>query len=74
MTPYFQLWFKLSNTNSPEMMSLFMRSIITNLLLIIQYQDQQIRWLVLFIYKYISLSQWAHDDIHSVTQQTCLAQ
>lgn len=46
-----------------------MRSIITHLLLIIQYQNQQIRWLVLFISKYIPLGQWAHDDIHSPKYQ-----
>lgn len=42
-----------------------MNSIITNLLLIIQYQNQQIRWLILFISKYIPLGQWAHDDTYS---------
>lgn len=46
-----------------------MRSIITHLLLIIQYQNQQIRWLVLFISKYIPLGQWAHDEIHSPKYQ-----
>ncbi len=46
-----------------------MRSIITHLLLIIQYQNQQIRWLVLFISKYIPLGQWAHDDVHSPKYQ-----
>lgn len=46
-----------------------MRSIITHLLLIIQYQNQQIRWLVIFISKYIPLGQWAHDDIHSPQYQ-----
>ncbi|SFI42485.1 hypothetical protein SAMN05192551_1211, partial [Tindallia magadiensis] len=40
-----------------------MNSIITYLLLIIQYQNQQIRWLLLFISKYIPLKQWAHDDV-----------
>jgi len=46
-----------------------MNSIITHLLLIIQYQNQQIRWLVLFISKYIPLRQWAHDDTHSPKYQ-----
>lgn len=49
--------------------SLFMNSIITYLLLIIQYQNQQIRDLVIFISKYIPLRQWAHDDIHSPKYQ-----
>jgi transposase-like protein/uncharacterized protein YbaR (Trm112 family) len=46
-----------------------MLSIIPHLLLIIQYQNQQIRWLVIFISKYIPLRQWAHDDIHSPKYQ-----
>ncbi len=46
-----------------------MQKIITHLLLLIQYQNQQIRWLVLFISKYIPLGQWAHDDIHSPKYQ-----
>jgi transposase-like protein len=46
-----------------------MNSIITYLLLIIQYQNQKIRQLVLFISKYIPLGQWAHDDIHSPKYQ-----
>lgn len=46
-----------------------MQKIITHLLSIIQYQNQQIRWLVLFISKYIPLGQWAHDDVHSPTYQ-----
>jgi transposase-like protein/DNA-directed RNA polymerase subunit RPC12/RpoP len=46
-----------------------MPSIITYLIDIIQYQNQQIRWLVLFISKYIPLRQWAHDDIHSPKYQ-----
>jgi len=46
-----------------------MQSIITHLLLLIQYQNQQIRWLLLFISKYIPLGQWAHDDIHSPKYQ-----
>ena len=46
-----------------------MRPIITHLLKIIQYQNQQIRWLVLFISKYIPLGQWAHDDTHSPRYQ-----
>lgn len=43
--------------------------IITYLLVIIQYQNQQIRWLVLFISKYIPLGQWAYDDVHSPKYQ-----
>lgn len=46
-----------------------MNSIITYLLQIIQYQHQQICWLVLFISKYIPLKQWAHDEIHSPKYQ-----
>lgn len=46
-----------------------MQKIITHLLQIIQYQNQQIRWLVLFISKYIPLGQWAHDDVHSPKYQ-----
>ena len=46
-----------------------MQKIITHLLLLIQYQNQQIRWLVLFISKYIPLVQWAHDDVHSPKYQ-----
>ena len=46
-----------------------MNSIITYLLLIIQYQNQQIRWLVLFISKYIPLKQWAFDDSQSPEYQ-----
>ncbi len=46
-----------------------MQSIITHLLKIIQYQNQQIRWLVLFISKYLPLGQWAHDDTHSPRYQ-----
>jgi transposase-like protein/DNA-directed RNA polymerase subunit RPC12/RpoP len=46
-----------------------MQKIITHLLLLIQYQNQQIRWLVLFISKYIPLGQWAHDDVHSPKYQ-----
>lgn len=46
-----------------------MNSIITYLLKVIQYQNQQIRWLVLFIAKYIPIGQWAHDDIHSPKYQ-----
>ena len=46
-----------------------MSSIISHLLLIIQYQNQQIRWLVFFISKYIPLGQWAHDEIHSPKYQ-----
>jgi len=46
-----------------------MQEIITHLLLIIQYQNQQICWLVQFIAKYIPLGQWAHDDVHSPKYQ-----
>jgi len=46
-----------------------MDSIVTYLLYIIQYQNKQIRWLVLFISKYIPLRQWAHDDTHSPKYQ-----
>ena len=46
-----------------------MSQIITHLLHIIQYQNQQIRFLVLFISKYIPLGQWAHDDTHSPKYQ-----
>ena len=46
-----------------------MNSIITYLLGVIQYQNQQIRWLVLFIAKFIPLGQWAHDDTHSPKYQ-----
>lgn len=46
-----------------------MDNIILRLLTLIQYQNQQIRWLVLFISKYIPLGQWAHDDIHSPKYQ-----
>jgi len=50
-------------------MIIAMGSIITYLLVIIQYQNQQIRWLVLFISKYIPLGQWAYDDVHSPKYQ-----
>jgi transposase-like protein/DNA-directed RNA polymerase subunit RPC12/RpoP len=46
-----------------------MDNIILRLLTLIQYQNQQIRWLVLFIAKYIPLGQWAHDDVHSPKYQ-----
>lgn len=46
-----------------------MNSIITYLLQIIQYQNKQICWLILFISKYIPLKQWAHDEIHSPKYQ-----
>lgn len=46
-----------------------MPTIITYLIEIIQYQNQQICWLVIFISKYIPLKQWAHDDIHSPKYQ-----
>lgn len=50
-------------------MSLFMVSIIYQLLLIIQCQYKQICWLLLFIAKYIPLKQWAFDDSHSPKYQ-----
>lgn len=46
-----------------------MNSIITYLLLIIQYQNQQISWLLIFIAKYIPLKQWVHEDAHSPKYQ-----
>lgn len=46
-----------------------MNSIILNLLSIIQYQYQQICWLLNFIAKYIPLKQWAFDDSHSPKYQ-----
>src|SRR5690554_379862 len=46
-----------------------MSTIISYLLLIIQYQNQQIYSLLLFIAKYIPLKQWAHDEIHSPKYQ-----
>lgn len=49
--------------------AIVMSSIISYLLHIIQYQNQQIRFLVLFISKYIPLAQWAHDDTHSPKYQ-----
>jgi transposase-like protein/DNA-directed RNA polymerase subunit RPC12/RpoP len=44
-------------------------AIITYLLTIIQYQYQQICWLINFICKYIPLKQWAFDDSHSPKYQ-----
>ena len=46
-----------------------MDNIILRLLTIIQYQNQYIRWMVMFISKYIPLGQWAHDEIHSPKYQ-----
>lgn len=46
-----------------------MQKIATHLLSIIQYQNQQISWLIRFISKYNPLDQWAHDDIHSPNYQ-----
>lgn len=43
--------------------------IIQYLLQIIQYQSQQITWLLHFICKYIPLKQWAYDDSHSPKYQ-----
>ena len=46
-----------------------MSPIITQLLIIIQYQYKQICWLLMFIAKYIPLKQWAFDDVHSPKYQ-----
>lgn len=46
-----------------------MQNIITHLLKIIHYQNQQIQFLVLFISKYIPIAQWAHEDTHSPKYQ-----
>ena len=46
-----------------------MQSIIQLLLTIIQYQQKQIHWLLLFIAKYIPLKQWAFDQAHSPKYQ-----
>ena len=46
-----------------------MDNIILHLLQLIQYQHQQICWLILFISRYIPLKQWAHDEIHSPKYQ-----
>ena len=46
-----------------------MASIISHLLLIIQYQSKQICWLLNFICRYIPLKQWAFEDSHSPTYQ-----
>lgn len=43
--------------------------IIMYLIQLIQYQHQQICWLLNFICKYIPLKQWAHDDSHSPKYQ-----
>lgn len=43
--------------------------IILYLINIIQYQHQQICWLLNFICKYIPLKQWAFDDSHSPEYQ-----
>ena len=43
--------------------------IILYLLQYIQYQHQQICWLINFICRYIPLKQWAHDDSHSPKYQ-----
>ena len=50
-------------------MVIVMNSIILKLLSIIQYQYQQICWLLNFIAKYIPLKQWAFDDSHSPKYQ-----
>jgi len=46
-----------------------MDNIILYLLTTIQYQYQQICWLINFICKYIPLKQWAFDDSHSPKYQ-----
>ena len=46
-----------------------MDNIIHYLLNIIQYQHQQICWLIMFICKYIPLKQWAYEDSHSPEYQ-----
>lgn len=46
-----------------------MNLIITHLLSVVQYQNQLIRFLVLFIAKFIPIGQWAHDDVHSPKYQ-----
>ena len=43
--------------------------IILYFLQVIQYQHQQIRWLINFICRYIPLKQWAYDDSHSPKYQ-----
>ncbi len=43
--------------------------IIHYLLSFIQYQHQQICWLLIFICRYIPLKQWAFDDSHSPKYQ-----
>ncbi len=44
-------------------------NIILYLLLLIQYQQKQICWLLSFICRYIPLQQWAFDDSHSPKYQ-----
>lgn len=46
-----------------------MDSIIQFLLVLVQYQQKQICWLLHFIAKYIPLKQWAFDDSHSPKYQ-----
>lgn len=46
-----------------------MGSIILQLLTVIQYQSQQITWLILFISRFIPIRQWAFDDSHSPKYQ-----
>ena len=46
-----------------------MNSIIQSLLIIVQYQQKQICWLLNFIAKYIPIKQWAFDDTHSPKYQ-----
>lgn len=46
-----------------------MSSIITHLLTLIQYQNRLIRFLTLFIAKYIPIGQWAFDEVHSPKYQ-----
>lgn len=62
----------ITDTKTHEGKSLFMDTIIYQLLLIIQYQYKQICWFILFIARYIPLKQWAHDELHSPKYQKFL--
>lgn len=46
-----------------------MYTIILYLLQVIQFQYKQIRWLILFLCRYVPLKQWAHDELHSPKYQ-----
>lgn len=46
-----------------------MYSIISYFIEIIQHQNQVIRWLILFIARFIPIGQWAYDDVHSPKYQ-----